>query len=75
MLINHQNLGLSLHAKLISQNHQFLTYIYGQMGLNFSGKYGRAPTVIEIFTEGTFFHEVKDQDEAKIGDLIVHLKS
>ena len=52
----------------------FVTYIYGQMGLNFAGPYGRAPTVSDMISKNGMFHEI-DASEAQVGDLVVHLKS
>ena len=50
----------------------FVTYVYGQMGLNLTGPYGRAPVVRDIVSKTGMFHQI-DESEAQVGDLIVHL--
>ena len=50
----------------------FVSYVYGQMGLNLTGPYGRAPTVRDIISTNGLFHEV-NESEAQVGDLVVHL--
>jgi cell wall-associated NlpC family hydrolase len=51
----------------------FVAYVYQQLGLDMSKANGGAPTVSQITSKNGPFHEVVNVDDAKIGDLIVHL--
>jgi cell wall-associated NlpC family hydrolase len=51
----------------------FVSYVYNKVGLELSKTNGGIPNVANIIDKDGMFHEI-DKSEARVGDLIVHLK-